>query len=101
MRIATWNINSVRLRLPLLERFIAAANPDVICLQETKCVNDAFPRDALAQAGYPHQHINGMKSYNGVAILARKPLTEAGIINWQQREEPPHPCPSGERLGNP
>lgn len=90
MRIATWNINSVRLRLPLLERFIESARPDVICLQETKCVDDAFPRAALAQTGYPHQHICGMKSYNGVAILAREPLTATGIMNWQRREDCRH-----------
>jgi exodeoxyribonuclease III len=90
MRIATWNINSVRLRLPLLEQFIALAKPDVLCLQETKCPDEAFPTAALAQAGYPHQHIAGMKSYNGVAILARQPLTATGVLNWQQREDCRH-----------
>lgn len=90
MRLATWNINSVRLRLPLLERFIKEAQPDVICLQETKCVDAEFPRAAIAAAGYPHQHICGMKSYNGMAILSRQKLTDTGVLNWQKREDCRH-----------
>jgi len=72
--IATWNINSVRLRLPLLQKLIATQQPDIICLQETKCLDDVFPLKALNQAGYPHIAIKGQKSYNGVAILSRHPL---------------------------
>lgn len=74
MRFMTWNINSVRLRLPQLRRAIAACSPDVICLQETKTPDEFFPLAELADAGYPHAHINGMKSYNGVAILSRVPF---------------------------
>jgi len=74
MRIATWNINSVRMRLPLLARLARHYSPDVICLQETKVVDDAFPRGDLESLGYPHVAIRGMKGYNGVAILSRLPL---------------------------
>lgn len=74
MRIATWNINSVRLRLPLVKKLVEEATPDVICLQETKVVDDAFPRSAIEGLGYPHMAIRGMKGYNGVAILSREPI---------------------------
>lgn len=90
MRVCTWNINSVRLRLPLLLRLINEHKPDVIALQEIKCQNGDFPAAALAEAGFPHQHVAGMKSYNGVAILARRPLQEAGVRNWQRREDCRH-----------
>ena len=76
MKLATWNINSIRLRLPLLKQFAAEYRPDVICLQETKCADEFFPADELRAAGYVHQAIWGQKSYNGLAILSRLPLTE-------------------------
>jgi exodeoxyribonuclease III len=78
MRLLTWNINSVRLRLPLLLRLIHEVSPDVICLQETKCPDEAFPLADLQAAGY-HAHINGMKSYNGVAILSRAKIEASHI----------------------
>ncbi len=90
MRIATWNINSVRLRIGLVEQFIDEHKPDVICLQETKTVNETFPAAALAAKGYKHQHILGMKSYNGVAILSRLPLAKTGVKNWHNREDCRH-----------
>ncbi len=74
LRVATWNINSLRLRLPLLETLVEALDPDVICLQETKVPDDLFPNDAPAALGYPHVVRRGMKGYNGVAILSRLPL---------------------------
>ena len=74
LRIATWNINSLRLRLPLLKELIAALDPDVICLQETKVPDELFPTSAPADIGYPYAVFRGMKSYNGVAILSRKPI---------------------------
>ena len=76
LRIATWNINSLRLRLPLLERLIGALDPDVICLQETKVPDELFPDAAPAAIGYPYYARRGMKGYNGVAILSRIPLVE-------------------------
>ncbi len=76
MRILTWNINSVRLRLPLLLKLLAAQKPDIVCLQETKTQDAFFPSAALADAGFQHQAIWGMKSYNGVAILSRTALAD-------------------------
>ena len=74
LRIATWNINSLRLRLSLLERLVAALDPDVICLQETKVPDELFPDHGPPALGYPHVVRRGMKGYNGVAILSRIPL---------------------------
>ena len=74
LRIATWNINSVRLRLPLLERLAQELKPDIIALQETKCPNEAFPLKATKKMGFEYVHFHGMKSYNGVAILSKIPL---------------------------
>ncbi len=89
-RLATWNINSVRLRLGLIERLVAERRPDVLCLQETKVIDDAFPREALKAMGFVHQHIHGMKSYNGVAILSRIPLEKTGVRHWQDKEDCRH-----------
>jgi exodeoxyribonuclease-3 len=83
LRVATWNINSLRLRLPLLPRLIAELDPDVICLQETKVPDELFPTAAPAELGYPHVAYKGMKGYNGVAILSRIPLvTHDGAPDW-------------------
>jgi exodeoxyribonuclease-3 len=74
LTIATWNINSVRLRMPIVERFLRQYRPDVLCLQETKCVDELFPAEAFAALGYPHIAISGQKGYHGVATVARRPL---------------------------
>ena len=73
MRIATWNVNSLRVRLPQLLEWLAASAPDVVALQETKLTDDAFPADELRAAGY-HCVYSGQKTYNGVATLARTEL---------------------------
>ena len=70
MRIATYNVNSVNARLPVLLRWLADARPDIACLQELKAPQEKFPEDALREAGY-HAIWHGQKSWNGVAILAR------------------------------
>jgi exodeoxyribonuclease-3 len=72
--IATWNINSVRLRIDLVVRYLLEHQPDVLCLQETKCPDANFPSGAFRDAGYPHIAINGQKGYHGVAIVSRLPL---------------------------
>ena len=90
MRLATWNINSVRLRLPLLLRLIDEHAPDVICLQETKTVDETFPLAPLEQRGYRHAQIHGMKSYNGVAILSRLPLEAQAVRHWCDRQDCRH-----------
>ncbi|MFN3890013.1 MAG: exodeoxyribonuclease III [Beijerinckiaceae bacterium] len=74
LRIATWNINSVRLRLPLVERFLSEESPDVLCLQEIKCREAEFPSSALKKLGYKHIAVNAQKGHHGVAILSRLPL---------------------------
>ncbi len=76
LSIATWNINSVRLRLPLVESFLARFQPDLLCLQETKCPNELFPSAAFEAMGYPHMAFHGQKGYHGVATLSRLPLSE-------------------------
>lgn len=101
MRIATWNINSVRLRIGLIERLANEWQPDIICLQETKVVDEDFPKTAIAKMGFEHQHIHGMKSYNGVAILSRVPLSNLGVKHWYNREDRRHifaTLPNGAEL---
>lgn len=70
MKIATWNVNSVRSRLDRLLRWLEKVQPDVVCLQEIKVVDEAFPYEAIGNAGY-HAAVHGQKTYNGVAILSR------------------------------
>lgn len=76
MRIASWNVNSLKVRLPHVEQWCREAQPDVLALQETKVGDDKFPRDAIDALGY-HVVFSGEKAYNGVAILAREPLVDA------------------------
>jgi exodeoxyribonuclease-3 len=75
MKIATWNVNSVNARLPHLLKWLDAADPDVVCLQETKCVDETFPYGQLHDVGYLSAFY-GQKSYNGVAILSKYPLED-------------------------
>lgn len=72
MRIATWNVNSVRQRLEHLLRYLREVEPDVLCLQEIKCVDEAFPRLEVESAGY-NVATHGQKTFNGVAILSKRP----------------------------
>ncbi|HEV2558891.1 MAG TPA: exodeoxyribonuclease III [Microvirga sp.] len=75
MRIATWNVNSVKQRLEHLLTFLKEAEPDVVCLQELKCVDEAFPQAEVEGAGY-NVATHGQKAYNGVAILSKRPLED-------------------------
>ena len=75
MDIVTWNVNSLRARMPRVLEFLERANPDVVCLQETKVVDELFPREPLEELGY-HVAIHGQKTYNGVAILSRSPIED-------------------------
>ena len=75
MRIVTWNVNSVKQRLEHLLRLLAQEAPDVVCLQEIKCIDEAFPRAEIEAAGY-NVITHGQKAYNGVAILSKLPLEE-------------------------
>jgi exodeoxyribonuclease-3 len=75
MRIATWNVNSIKQRMDNVTAWLAERSPDVVCLQETKCVDEAFPREALEAQGY-NVAIHGQKGFNGVAILSKAPFDE-------------------------
>lgn len=76
LTVATWNINSVRLRIELVRDFLERHRPDVLCLQETKCQDASFPAEAFVAAGYPHLAVHGQKTWHGVAIASRLPLVE-------------------------
>ena len=73
MKIATWNVNSIRVRLPALLEWLKSANPDVVLLQETKVQDDIFPAMEIEELGY-NLALHGQKTYNGVAILAKRPI---------------------------
>jgi exodeoxyribonuclease III len=75
MRIATWNVNSIKQRMDNLTAWLAERQPDLVCLQETKCVDEAFPREALESLGY-NVAVHGQKSFNGVALLSKIPFDE-------------------------
>lgn len=75
LSITTWNINSVRLRLPLVVEFLKRTQPDILCLQETKCPDDQFPFQAFRDIGYGHVEVHGQKGYHGVATISRRPIT--------------------------
>ncbi len=78
MRIASWNVNSVRTRLPQVLAWLEVEQPEVLCLQETKVEDGGFPREAFTDLGYASA-ISGQKAYNGVAILSRLPLSDVQI----------------------
>src|SRR5712675_1192470 len=79
LTISTWNINSVRLRINLVAKFLKAVRPDVLCLQETKCPDDAFPLKRFRRLGYEHVALNGQKGYHGVAVISRLPFESTNI----------------------
>lgn len=76
--LATWNINSVRLREALVSRLMTEETPDILCLQEIKSPVDKMPLEAFHALGYTHVVARGQKGYNGVAILSKLPITDAG-----------------------
>src|SRR5260221_3750087 len=90
LRLITWNINSVRLRIGLVCRLLEEQQPDVLCLQETKTPDELFPREAFEALGYRHMLVHGMKGYNGVAILARRPFGAAATRAWGARTDCRH-----------
>jgi len=75
MRVATWNVNSIRQRIDHLTAWLIERQPDIVCLQETKCVDDAFPREHFESLGY-NVAIHGQKTFNGVAILSKLKFDE-------------------------
>ncbi len=91
LTIATWNINSLRLRRGLLAPLIEACAPDVICLQETKVPDELFPEDIGPAMGFPYIIKRGMKGYNGVAVMSRRPLTlVADTPEWCEKQDCRH-----------
>ncbi len=76
LTVATWNINSVRLRIDTVARFVDAHRPDVLCLQETKCMDGQFPLSDVKRMGYDHIAIHGQKGYHGVATFSRHALKD-------------------------
>lgn len=90
MKILTWNINSVRLRAGLAQQVIQQLSPDVVCLQETKTPDEFFPHDSFEELGFKYRHINGMKGYNGVAILSRLPFESPRIFDRVGRSDCRH-----------
>src|SRR6266850_6125201 len=103
MRLVTWNINSIRLRLDNVRRLIAEWAPEVLCLQETKTQDVTFPREAFEALGYRHMLVHGMKGYNGVAVLARAPFVASSTRVWCARADCRHAVvelPGGIELHN-
>ena len=103
IKIVSWNINSVRARTEIVERLLREEQPDVLCLQETKALDQVFPASLFARHGYVHQQLNGQKMHHGVAILSRVALCEPGKHDWQDNGEARHVgvrLPCGLRLEN-
>ena len=88
--LATWNINSVRLRLGLVARFLENHKPDILCLQETKCRDSEFPAAEFHRLGYPYIAVNGQKGYHGVAIVSRLPFAEFSKREFCQKGDARH-----------
>ena len=88
LKIATWNVNSLNVRLPHLQQWLADASPDVVCLQETKLEDPKFPDDALLEAGY-RSVFSGQKTYNGVAIVSRTAISDVqiGIPDFEDEQK--------------
>jgi exodeoxyribonuclease III len=102
LRVATWNINSLRLRHPLLDKLREALDPDVICLQETKVPDELFPDGVPGELGFPHVVRRGMKGYNGVAILSRVPLDPHDLApDWCERGDCRHAAATLHTPGGP
>ena len=88
--VATWNINSVRLRIESVARFLKEQAPDVLCLQETKCPDANFPSAAFKEAGYEHIALNGQKGYHGVAIVSRHPFADTAARDFCDKGDSRH-----------
>ena len=90
LSLTTWNINSVRLRIDLVARFIKSVRPDILCLQETKCIDDAFPLKRFKRLGYEHVALNGQKGYHGVAVVSRLPFEKTDIRTFCDKLDSRH-----------
>jgi exodeoxyribonuclease-3 len=100
LTLTTWNINSVRLRIDLVAKFVKAARPDILCLQETKCPDDKFPLKRFKRLGYEHVALNGQKGYHGVVVLSRLPFESFKIQQFCGKADCRHvSAVFGERAG--
>lgn len=90
LKIASWNINSVRARLDIVERFLREEAPDILCLQETKVIDESFPGGPFDKLGYTYQIVNGQRMHHGVAILSRLPIHTDNRHDWQDNGEARH-----------
>jgi len=90
LKIATWNINSVRLRIDQVTKFLAEEQPDVLCLQETKCRDDQFPTKAFISSGYQHIAISGQAGYHGVATVSKLPFKKKEIRHFCGKDDCRH-----------
>src|SRR4051812_42574226 len=90
LKIASWNINSVRARIPIVEKFLREESPDILCLQETKVCDADFPHGLFLELGYNHQIVCGQRMHHGVAILSRVPMREEERHDWQANGEARH-----------
>src|SRR3979409_589375 len=100
LTVTTWNINSVRLRIDSVARFIKAVRPDVLCLQETKCPDDKFPVQRCKLPGHAHVALNGQKGYHGVVVLSRMPFDAFNIQSFCGKTDCRHiSAVLGERAG--
>jgi exodeoxyribonuclease III len=79
LKIVSWNINSIRLRIEMVVGFLQNHQPDIVCFQEIKCEENLFPYAYCHQAGYEYHYVSGQKSYNGVAIISKTPLSDIDI----------------------
>src|SRR5947209_1876166 len=100
LTVTTWNINSVRLRINSIGRFVKAVQPDVLCLQETKCPDDKFPFKRFKRLGYEHAALNGQKGYHGVVVLSRLPFESFNVHTFCEKNDCRHISATfGERAG--
>lgn len=90
IKLATWNINSVRARLDLMAGFLTQHDPDILCLQETKVKDAEFPHELFEQRGYAHRLIHGQPGYNGVAIFAKAEIKLNEKLNLAGRDDRRH-----------
>ena len=88
MKIVSWNVNSLRIRLPELARLAAEENPDLVCLQEVKAKEEDFPFADVRAAGFEHIALYTMAGYNGVAVLARRPLADVRRFTFSKNPPP-------------
>lgn len=90
LKIVSWNINSVRARIDIVERFLREEEPDILCLQETKVRDDQFPEGMFRQLGYNHLVLNGQPMHHGVAMISKVPLHDQTRNDWQANGEARH-----------